>query len=37
MNYRGSRSGLRRVKTSIPNVVLTNDVEAEEVTITIPL
>jgi predicted HTH transcriptional regulator len=37
MNYRGSRSGLRRVKNSIPNVVLTNDVEAEEVTITIPL
>lgn len=37
MNYRGSRSGLRRVKTSIPNVTLTNDVEAEEVTITIPL
>jgi hypothetical protein len=37
MNYRGSRGGLKRVKVSIPNVVLTNDVEAEEVTITISL
>lgn len=37
MNYRGSRSGLKRVKAAIPNVILTNDIEAEEVTITIPL
>jgi len=37
MNYRGSRSGLKRVNSAIPNLKLTNDVEAEEVTITIPL
>ncbi len=37
MNYRGSRSGLKRVKTEIPNMILTNDVEAAEVTVTIPL
>jgi len=37
MNYRGARSGLKRVKAAIPNVILTNDVEAEEVAVTIPL
>jgi ATP-dependent DNA helicase RecG len=37
MKYRGSRSGLKRVKAAIPQVILTNDIEAEEVTITIPL
>jgi predicted HTH transcriptional regulator len=37
MKYRGSRSGLKRVKAAIPEVILTNDIEAEEVTITIPL
>jgi ATP-dependent DNA helicase RecG len=37
MNYRGSRSGLKRVKAAIPDVVLTNDIEAGEVTIIIPL
>lgn len=37
MNYRGSRSGLKRVKSSIPTVSLVNDIEAEEVTITIPI
>lgn len=37
MNYRGSRSGLKRVKTAIPNITLRNDIEAEEVTVTIPL
>ncbi len=37
MNYRGSRSGLKRVKAAIPNVILTNDIEAGEVTVTIPL
>jgi ATP-dependent DNA helicase RecG len=37
MKYRGSRSGLKRVKTAIPGVILVNDIEAEEVTITIPV
>jgi len=37
MNYRGSRSGLKRVRSAIPEVILTNDIEAEEVTVTIPL
>lgn len=37
MNYRGSRSGLKRVKTVVPNLSLTNDIGAEEVTITIRL
>lgn len=37
MNYRGSRSGLKRVREAIPGIQLTNDVEAAEVTITIPL
>jgi len=37
MNYRGSRSGLKRVKAAIPSVILQNDMEAEEVTVTIPL
>lgn len=37
MNYRGSRSGLKRVRTAVPTVTLKNDVEAEEVTVTIPL
>jgi ATP-dependent DNA helicase RecG len=37
MNYRGSRSGLKRVKAAVPTVTLVNDVEAAEVTITIPL
>lgn len=37
MNYRGARSGLKRAKTAIPDLRLTNDIEAEEVTVTIPL
>ncbi len=37
MNYRGSRSGLKRVKTAIPTVQLHNDVEAGEVTVTLPI
>jgi ATP-dependent DNA helicase RecG len=37
MNYRGSRSGLKRVKTAIPTIVLHNEIEAEQVTVTIPL
>lgn len=37
MNYRGSRSGLKRVKAAIPDVELHNDVEGEEVTVAIPL
>ena len=37
MNYRGSRSGLKRVKAAIPDVILTNDIAAEEVIVTIPL
>jgi len=37
MNYRGSRSGLKRVKAAIPEVKLHNDIEGEEVTVTIPL
>jgi predicted HTH transcriptional regulator len=37
MNYRGSRSGLKRVKAAVPDVRLTNDIEAPEVTITIPI
>lgn len=37
MSYRGSRSGLKRVKAAIPTVQLHNDIEAEEVTVTIPL
>ena len=37
MNYRGSRSGLKRVKTAIPSVRLQNDIEGEEVTVTLPL
>lgn len=37
MNYRGSRSGLRRVRDAIPEVRLFNDIEGEEVTVTIPL
>lgn len=37
MNYRGSRSGLKRVKAAVPDVLLTNDIEGEEVTVTIPL
>ncbi|MGF1529778.1 MAG: RNA-binding domain-containing protein [Puniceicoccaceae bacterium] len=37
MNYRGSRSGLKRVRAAIPDVQLQNDIEAAEVTITIPI
>ena len=37
MNYRGSRSGLKRVKAALPAVSLKNDIEAEEVVVTIPL
>ncbi len=37
MRYRGARSGLRRVRSAIPNVSLSNDIEAEEVTVTVPL
>ena len=37
MNYRGARSGLKRAKAAIPDLRLTNDIEAEEVTVTIPL
>lgn len=37
MNYRGSRSGLKRVTTEIPMLSLINDIEAAEVTLTIPL
>jgi predicted HTH transcriptional regulator len=37
MNYRGSRSGLKRVKAAFPTVTLLNDMDAEEVTVTIPL
>lgn len=37
MNYRGSRSGLKRVKAAIPEVTLENDIEGEEVTVTIPI
>jgi len=36
MNYRGSRSGLKRVKAAIPKVILTNDIGGEEVSVTIP-
>ncbi len=37
MNYRGARSGLKRARAAIPDLSLTNDIEAEEVTLTIPL
>ena len=37
MNYRGSRSGLKRVKEAVPTVSLVNDIEAEEVTVSLPL
>ncbi len=37
MNYRGSRSGLKRVVAAIPGVTLENDIEGEEVTVTIPI
>jgi ATP-dependent DNA helicase RecG len=37
MNYRGARSGLLRARKSIPGLSLINDVEGEEVTVTIPL
>lgn len=37
MSYRGSRSGLKRVKAAIPELQLHNNIEAEEVTVTIPL
>lgn len=37
MNYRGSRSGLKRVRAALPAVVLTNDIGAEEVTVTLPI
>ncbi len=37
MNYRGSRSGLKRVKAAIPNLMLANDIEGEEVCVTIPI
>jgi ATP-dependent DNA helicase RecG len=37
MNYRGSRSGLKRVKAAIPTLVLTNDISGEEVCVTIPV
>jgi len=37
MRYRGSRSGLKRVRTAIPNVSLINDIEAEQVVVTVPL
>ena len=37
MNYRGSRSGLKRVRAALPAATLNNDVEGEEVTVTIPL
>lgn len=37
MNYRGLGSGMLRVLAAIPNLEIQNDVEAEEVTVTIPL
>jgi ATP-dependent DNA helicase RecG len=37
MNYRGARSGLMRARAAIPNLQLTNDIEGQEVTVTIPL
>lgn len=37
MNYRGARSGLLRARKAIPRIALINDVEGEEVTVTIPL
>jgi hypothetical protein len=36
MNYRGARSGLMRARGAIPNLRLTNDIEGQEVTVTIP-
>ncbi|MFO1003751.1 MAG: putative DNA binding domain-containing protein [Planctomycetaceae bacterium] len=37
MNYRGLGSGMLRVLAAIPNLELQNDVEAEEVTVIIPI
>jgi len=37
MNYRGSRSGLKRVRAAVPDVVLKNDIEAEEVAVIVPV
>lgn len=37
MKYRGARSGLKRVKAAISEVILTNDIGGEEVVVTIPL
>ena len=37
MNYRGLGSGMLRVLSVIPDLGIENDVEAEEVTVTIPL
>lgn len=37
MNYRGSRSGLKRVRAAIPALSLENDIEGAEVVVTLPL
>jgi ATP-dependent DNA helicase RecG len=37
MNYRGARSGLRRVRQLIPKLELQNDIEDEEVVVVIPV
>ena len=37
MNYRGLGSGMLRVLSAIPDLGIENDVEAEEVTVTIPI
>lgn len=37
MNYRGARSGLKRVRAAIPDVSLINDIDAEEVVVILPL
>ena len=37
MNYRGSRSGLKRVRAAVPDLVLKNDVDAEEVAVIVPV
>ena len=37
MNYRGIGSGMLRVLAAVPNLEIQNDVEAEEVTVIIPV